>query len=220
MALFKQFLVSTAIFLLCLHPSVQARTTDCAHWLRLAEELSSQDKGRRYEFASVPSVAVTSEFKGRHGGTRYLLENREGIPWMSTARDTTRAPQGDPRWMIFLLGKRAAPFLGFELLDNRLMTAPDALLSEFLSTRRWHVDGVRRQQMVDEIQGWIDEFKQAQANDPRFNQPFHILPDLPRDNWWQRQQARYKEIDFAIGLFHRRRVEMIRAVEKIQAAAN
>lgn len=75
-----------------------------------------------------PSVHFIGELKGDHSGTLSILEalNKEWSPsWASQYQVQPRAPQGDPRQIVSLLGAQLAYFFGFREVDDYAITIPD-----------------------------------------------------------------------------------------------
>ena len=72
-----------------------------------------------------PTIRQVHELFGQFGGRTFVIE-RTGGRWVSAHRTVRFDPQGDPRWLIDILGPEAARFLGFQILDDTHMMVPDA----------------------------------------------------------------------------------------------
>lgn len=62
------------------------------------------------------NVFLRAKAIGKFGSKVFLLHSPSG-EWVSRYRTFRNAPQGDPRWMIRLLGESAAAFFGFRMLS-------------------------------------------------------------------------------------------------------
>lgn len=63
---------------------------------------------------------------GQHGGRLYLFQRKPGMPWMSNYEGAPNAIQGNPLWLINILGEEAAGFFGSKLLSNSMVTSGNA----------------------------------------------------------------------------------------------
>jgi hypothetical protein len=71
-----------------------------------------------------PTIKKVGEKTGQHGGKRILVE-KTGARWASNFATFNFDPQGDPRWIIEILGLDAAEFLGFEVVNDQKIYLPD-----------------------------------------------------------------------------------------------
>lgn len=60
---------------------------------------------------------------GTFGAEIYRIERRAPV-WVSQYRTFPGAPQGDPRWMVRVLGEQAAAFFGYRIVDDAHMWIP------------------------------------------------------------------------------------------------
>ncbi len=74
-----------------------------------------------------PTVHFAGELKGSHGGLLSILEVPDGLSpsWASQYQVQPRAPQGDPRQVVSLLGAQLAYFFGIREIDDLKITIPD-----------------------------------------------------------------------------------------------
>lgn len=85
----------------------------------------------RYGYAfrfKEPTVHYGGEIKGDQGGTLALLTVPDtlGYSWSSQYQVQPRAPQGDPRQLVSLMGAQLAYFFGIRQIDDLKITIPDA----------------------------------------------------------------------------------------------
>lgn len=97
------------------------------------EILSAFDREKsdnRYKFESTSSVSfptfITGKSPGPFGGTVRNLRRERGKNWGSLYEDSPNAPQGDPRFLISVIGENAAELFGYKVLSDYKMSVPDA----------------------------------------------------------------------------------------------
>lgn len=83
----------------------------------------------RYNHAlrMLPTIQFVGELKGAHGGTLSILEVPEQLApsWASQYQIYPRAPQGDPRQIVSLLGASLAYYLGIREIEELKITIPN-----------------------------------------------------------------------------------------------
>jgi hypothetical protein len=70
-----------------------------------------------------PNLKLLREWDGKYGQI-YEIE-RTGDRWGGGIGQVKHAPEGDPRWLIHLLGEEAAALLGYRMISDRVMEIPD-----------------------------------------------------------------------------------------------
>jgi hypothetical protein len=70
-------------------------------------------------YTVAPSLEMIAWRPGKHGG-RILTFRKIGMHWGSSMISIGQDPQGDPRWITYLLGARAAEVLGVKVIGNTI----------------------------------------------------------------------------------------------------
>lgn len=106
-------------------PGFFARASSYPACATLLREIGTDedDPGEKANYLELTVTAELKPEKGQHGGQRVRLR-RNGDNWLSLHGKTIEAPQGDPRWMIKILGEETAAFFGFEMINDNEMWVP------------------------------------------------------------------------------------------------
>jgi len=83
---------------------------------------------RNFEFPRARAVKTEGFVKSGKNGEGYFILKKQGVTWRSYFAKNHFDVESDPTWVISALGPKVAAFLGFRLIDESTLLAPNAVL--------------------------------------------------------------------------------------------